>query len=563
MTWRILVVALLLQAAAPQRGPEQRAQGSIEGMIVRMGTNEPVEGVVRVFLFPEAGGDKTSSSTTTKDGRFVFGGLGAGKYRLAFAGNGYVLQEYGQRVLNGKGTPIELAADQAIRNLVVRMTPKGAVTGRIQDSDNNPLPHVPVQLLRASYDDKGTRILKSFGTGYTNDRGEYRIYFVTPGQYYVRAGTIPDIQNEESWAISHAVREPFTPMFYPGSADVRNAKLVEVEPGAARQGTDLTLQRQQLFRIRGRVVDTVTGRAPEKVWLQLVYRNEATGSDNWGATPDPAYQQGNFEFRNVPPGTYMVSAFLAEPGQLKRDDRVLIYRTGAVPVDVHSDIDGVVVTLNPTASIRGRVIGPNGQPAPLVVWNISTGGPPQGAHLRPVAGGPAPVIGPQFTGLEDDGTFSVFNLTPGEYVLSIDYLWDQYIKEARFGGVDVLNRPLRFTGSETGPLEIVVSSDMGSLDGKVLNQQLETMSAAQVVLVPDRNRERAKLFRAVTTDAKGNFSIPHIAPGDYKLFAWESLEPNGYFDPELLRRSESTGLPVHVDELSKQTVSLTAMPAPQ
>jgi hypothetical protein len=283
--------------------------------------------------------------------------------------------------------------------------------------------------------------------------------------------------------------------------------------------------------------------------------------DNWG-TVDAIYQNGAFEFRNVAPGNYMVSAFLEEPGQPQRDDRVRIYRTGSVPLDVHSDIEGVVVTLNPTASIPGRVIGPDGQPAPVDIWNISTGGPPQGAQLRPVADGPAQVTAPQFSWLEGDGTFRVFNLTTGDYVLSIDYLSDQYIREARFGGVNVLNRPLRFTGSEPGPLEIVVSSNMGTIDGTVLNRQLETMSAVQVALVPDRNRERAKLFRAVTTDAKGKFSIPNIAPGDYKLFAWEALQPYGYFDPELLRRSESLGVSVRVGELSKQTVRLTVIPAP-
>jgi hypothetical protein len=351
-------------------------------------------------------------------------------------------------------------------------------------------------------------------------------------------------------------------MFYPGSADVRNARLVEVEPGADRRGTDLTLQRQQLFRIRGRVVDAVSGLAPEKVWLRLVYRNEATGADNWDAAPDPVYQQGNFEFRNIAPGNYMVSAFFEEPGQPQRADRVGVYRTGSVPLDVHSDIDGVVVTLSATSSIAGRVVGPDGRPASLWIWNISTGGPPQGAELRSVGQRPVPFTGPQFSELEPAGTFRVFNLTPGEYVFSIDWLSDQYIKEARFGGLDILNRPLHFTGSESGPLEIVVSPNVGAIDGKVLNRQLESMSAVQVVLVPDRNRERTKLFHAVTTDLKGGFSIPNIAPGDYKLFAWESLEPYGYFDPELLRRSESMGRAVHVGELSKQTVTLTVIPAP-
>jgi hypothetical protein len=180
MTWRILVVVLLLQAVASQRGQQQKAQGSIEGMTVRMGTNEPVEGI-RVMLFPASDEHTTPSSTTTKDGRFTFGNLSAGTYRLAFAGNGYVRQEYGQRVLNGKGTPIELSADQVIRNLVVRMTPTGSVSGRIQDSDNNPLAHIPVQLLRSTYDDRGHRILKRFRNGIHQRSGRVSNLFRNAG----------------------------------------------------------------------------------------------------------------------------------------------------------------------------------------------------------------------------------------------------------------------------------------------------------------------------------------------------------------------------------------------
>ena len=71
-----------------------------------------------------------------------------------------------------------------------------------------------------------------------------------------------------------------------------------------------------------------------------------------------------------------------------------------------------------------------------------------------------------------------------------------------------------------------------------------------------------KLFRGVTTDAKGRFSFPKIALGDYKRFAWEAIDPYGYFDPELLRQSEPKGLSVHVGELSTQTVILTAIPSP-
>jgi hypothetical protein len=32
-----------------------------------------------------------------------------------------------------------------------------------------------------------------------------------------------------------------------------------------------------------------------------------------------------------------------------------------------------------------------------------------------------------------------------------------------------------------------------------------------------------------------------VAPGDYKLFAWEGLGNYGYFDPDVLRRAEPLG----------------------
>jgi hypothetical protein len=47
-----------------------------------------------------------------------------------------------------------------------------------------------------------------------------------------------------------------------------------------------------------------------------------------------------------------------------------------------------------------------------------------------------------------------------------------------------------------------------------------------------------------------------VPPGDYKLFAWEALEPFGYFDPDLLNKSESQAKPLHVIESSKLNVEL-------
>jgi hypothetical protein len=59
----------------------------------------------------------------------------------------------------------------------------------------------------------------------------------------------------------------------------------------------------------------------------------------------------------------------------------------------------------------------------------------------------------------------------------------------------------------------------------------------------------------------GHFTIRTIPRGDYKLFAWEALESFGYYDLDLVKKSESLGKPVHVIESSKQTMDIKVIPS--
>jgi len=52
-----------------------------------------------------------------------------------------------------------------------------------------------------------------------------------------------------------------------------------------------------------------------------------------------------------------------------------------------------------------------------------------------------------------------------------------------------------------------------------------------------------------------------ITPGDYKFFAWEALENYGYFDPDVMRRSDSLGKAVRVAESSRLVVEGKMIPA--
>ena len=53
-----------------------------------------------------------------------------------------------------------------------------------------------------------------------------------------------------------------------------------------------------------------------------------------------------------------------------------------------------------------------------------------------------------------------------------------------------------------------------------------------------------------------------VPPGDYRLFAWDSLDQFLWFDPEILSRYVSKGKPVHVIDSVNQAIDLKVITKP-
>jgi protocatechuate 3,4-dioxygenase beta subunit len=162
-----------------------------------------------------------------------------------------------------------------------------------------------------------------------------------------------------------------------------------------------------------------------------------------------------------------------------------------------------------------------------------------------------------------DGTFKLDNVPPGEYRVTIPSMPDYYVKQISFDRNDALNSPFVVpeASTQTGALEIVLSSKVGQIEGVVTDERGQAVTGIQAVLVPDSNRDRTDLFKAITTDQTGRFVMKGIPPGDYKLYAWDALENYGYFDPDLLKRSEPLGKGIRVNESDNRIVDLKMIPA--
>src|SRR4026208_138025 len=101
------------------QGPQTEAPGSLEGVVVQLGTSTPVAGA-RVALF-------TTATLTDENGRFVFQNVQPGRYRLSVSHNDYIPAQFGQRVTGATGRELTVVSGQTIKDIVVALTPKGMI----------------------------------------------------------------------------------------------------------------------------------------------------------------------------------------------------------------------------------------------------------------------------------------------------------------------------------------------------------------------------------------------------------------------------------------------------
>jgi hypothetical protein len=138
-----------------------------------------------------------------------------------------------------------------------------------------------------------------------------------------------------------------------------------------------------------------------------------------------------------------------------------------------------------------------------------------------------------------------------------------YVKDVRLGSDDILGQTISIRGPMAATLEVVVSLNPGTIEGTVVDAQFKAVPGVQVVLIPDRLRDRLDLYKTATTDSSGKFGIGSIPPGDYRIYSWEELDAYSYFDPAVVREFEVQGKTIHVSELSKENVEVRMIPTAQ
>jgi hypothetical protein len=134
-----------------------------------------------------------------------------------------------------------------------------------------------------------------------------------------------------------------------------------------------------------------------------------------------------------------------------------------------------------------------------------------------------------------------------------------YLQSVYLGAEEAASKKVKldFPGAQSSRLELRLSSDGAQINGTVSEDDNKPAAGFMVALVPNADfRDDQQLFRNVVTDQNGKFTIRGIAPGAYKLFAWDDIATDAYMNPEFLRPYENQGTSVTLLANDRKTVEL-------
>ena len=532
---------------------EGREQGTIRGTVLAADGESPLAKAtvsLRKSGSRRGAGERTARSDDR--GRYEFRDLDAGKYLLSVTRNGFLPQNYGQKrvqAFRGQrgGTPLTLGDGQVLGGIDFNLIRGGVVEGRVADQDYEPLSRVIVTL--SGYQTvQGERVLTPVSRAQTDDRGQFRLFDIPPGSYFLSATQGGGFPFFGRGGRRRQRGQTFPPTYYPGVPSPEQATRIEVSAGGEVGGFHLTLIEGYTYSVSGRVLAS-DGSPAQSVRIITANRSDSGQvSLRGGADTD---LQGTFTVAGLLPGKYRL---IARRGR-RQESQIA---SASVEV-IDRDIQGLTLALGSGASITGRIVSENEEPT--LNWRrISVATRSAEGGRRGFGGGGRPI--------EEDFSFRISNLPGGLYRLSVNLPpGNHYVESIRAQGQDIIDRLIEMNDHEQlSGVEVRVSANGSRISGLVQSEaDGKAVDGATVLVFAADPRQRggfSRFTRTTRTDQTGRYSLEGLPPAEYLVCALVDHESGRESEPEYLRflEGDSSSIDLSAGEMSSKT--LVALPAP-
>jgi len=276
--------------------------------------------------------------------------------------------------------------------------------------------------------------------------------------------------------------------------------------------------------VQGEVIHEPGGQPLKKAKVELHPEDKENGTA-YKATSDI---EGRFKFDKVEPGNYTLS--LERGGFLEAGKR---HGSHTLTLQPGQEIKDLLLRMQPSAVITGRVLDDDGDPLPGVNVIVSKYG--ASSLQRGVVGG----------GFTDDvGEYRVGNLRPGRYL--IQAALTSYSAEPEAKVADGTNEtapyptyyPAATDKSQAAPVELHAGDEVpinitlsygpaykvrGSITGL---PELTGANVNMIVRLKDASLSQAGEF-VVSVKADGSFEIPKLLPGEYRIMFFK-MDGSGF-----------------------------------
>lgn len=512
-----LIALALLCAALPLDA--QSSRWSIEGVILNAVTGEPVAAATAAAI-PAATADDAAGITATSDehGRFTIGGLAPGRYILAIRKAGFVASYGPDGTLTANSTFV-LGDEDRPKQFVVRLVPNAIVTGRIEDEDGRSVDGAIAIAYRVAYSPAGKRLVQ-IGRDLDPVEGRYRISELPSGRYYIAVA-----QRDES----------LRPSYYPGTPHLETAVPIDLAAGTILGNINVKLVNPETVCAQIEVDRPRDG-------LEVGFWERRTFAPSWFHRAAPLSDAGHYEACGLLPGPYFATA----------SDRSGYVMRHSVEIAAMGERLFRLLLL-PQVDVTGRIVFEGDPPTKVAPIRIELR-----SFERAASNAPRVEV-------TDSWTFTLKSINPDLYrVVVADLPRGYYVKAVGYGDTDALANGLPLAGASTRPLEIVVSPNVGGLTGAVERRNGDPAALAIVVLLPEEpDRQGSEMFfGAGVADDSGAFNIGNVAPGRYRVVAFEAAPESGaILDPEYRSRVADRGESIDVREKSVARVRLKVIPA--
>lgn len=538
MTLRILAAMFLGGCAFVAAAFAQPlGTSSISGTVVDGESGEGVRKAI-VTLTLEGTPRRWATARTDGSGHFQFEGLPAGKYDLRATKTSEGTAIYGANSFRELGGVITLGDGETRGAVTLRFLRGASISGQVLNPEGEPVADVNVSLLRQGRN-LGAPILVQYRQATTDDRGEYRFANIDPGRYYLR--TTP--REAGHFGGMPAAHQPIlVDQYYGGARDPKEASLVHVGGGEDLAGLDFHLISEPAVEVRGRILGVpeepesattqparegsvlvsgvAMGVGKEGLGISVsVSPADAGGSQRWSMGSSAHGPEHRFQLSDLPAGRYRIEAVGHWGGKAYGASQIF---------DLHPDFGEILLTLVPAVDIHGS-LRVEGQAAP------------GGKALRVQLERPDTRQGNISAELGPDGRFSLTQVLPGQWQLSVTPVPPGFLKSAQFGDKDV-----RFTTFEAGSnsdvaLNIVVSMHTATVKGEIDAGSSEAKRAGIVIAPVGPYHNLARYYYGATAGNDGKFHLAGIAPGKYQVFAIERMTASSFRNPESVDQLENLG----------------------